>query len=123
MDGGENEDGIHTQGSGVALRRVRSDLGDGSGLSGLQFARRAKRCWAGFTRGRGNPGGGIVVRVQGGMRGPARCREVRRAVSGLGKPRGLFPSNMAALCLRLVQGAGCPVPGVYILDIPLASYL
>lgn len=47
-----------------------------------------------------------MVRVQGRIRGPACCREVRRAVSGLGKPQNLFPSNMAALCLRLVRGWG-----------------
>lgn len=78
---------------------------------------------AGFTRGHGDSGGDIVVRVQGRIWGPSCCREAGSTVSGLGKSQGLFLSNMAALCFRLVRGAGCPVPGVYILDIPLASYL
>lgn len=70
---------------------------------GLQFAWRAEQSWAGFTW--GNVEGDMVVRVQGRTRGPACCRVGRKLCLVLGKPQGLFPSNMAALCLRLVRGA------------------
>ena len=128
-DGRENEDGIRCYLEGtraLALRRVRSGAGDGSGCSGARVC-----SLLGLLNRVGQGSHEDVVTQEEAwwldcgeeLGGPACFGEVWSAVSGFGRPQGLFPSDMTALHLRLVRGAGCPVLGVYILDISLPSYL
>lgn len=120
----EHEDGIrrYLEGTRVqALSRVRSGSGDGSGSSGarvyslLGLLRRA---------GQGSHEDAVTqeeawwLECGEELGGPACCGEVRRAVSG-----GPLSIQHGRLASPAGTGSRCPAPGVYILSIPLASYL